>query len=66
MADNKAPKAEGGKAMTKSAIYQELADSSKLTKKQVAEFFDALAGDSSSANWARKAPACSTSPVCSS
>ncbi len=44
MADNKAPKTEAGKALTKSAIYQELADSSKLTKKQVSEFFDALQG----------------------
>ena len=39
MADKKS---ESGKPLTKSAIYQELADSSKLTKKQVAEFFDAL------------------------
>jgi nucleoid DNA-binding protein len=44
MADKKAPKSESGKALTKSAIYQELADSSKLTKKQVSEFFDALQG----------------------
>ncbi len=43
MADNKAPKSEAGKALTKSSIYQELATSSNLTKKQVSEFFDALA-----------------------
>ena len=43
MADNKAAKPEAGKALTKSATYQDLADSTKLTKKQVAEFFDALA-----------------------
>ena len=43
MAENKAPKAEGaGKAMSKSAIYQELAEHTQLTKKQVAAFFDGL------------------------
>ncbi len=43
MAENKAPKTEGaGKAMSKSAIYQALAEHTKLTKKQVAEVFDAL------------------------
>ena len=47
MADNKAAKPEAGKALTKSATYQDLADSTKLTKKQVAEFFDALAARSS-------------------
>ncbi len=40
MADNNAPKA---KAMTKSALFQEIAASTKLTRKQVAEVFDALA-----------------------
>ncbi len=40
MADNNAPKA---KAMTKSAVYQEIAASTKLTRKQVSEVFDALA-----------------------
>jgi nucleoid DNA-binding protein len=39
MADNNAPKA---KAMTKSALYQEIAATTKLTRKQVAEVFDAL------------------------
>jgi nucleoid DNA-binding protein len=39
MADNNAPKA---KAMTKSAVYQEIASSTKLTRKQVSEVFDAL------------------------
>ncbi|HEY7330260.1 MAG TPA: HU family DNA-binding protein [Gemmataceae bacterium] len=39
MANNDAPKA---KAMTKSAVYQEIASSTKLTRKQVAEVFDAL------------------------
>jgi nucleoid DNA-binding protein len=43
MAETKAPKSDGaGKAMSKSAVYQLLSDSTKLTKKQVAEFFDAL------------------------
>lgn len=37
MADNKV------KSMTKSAVYQELASSTNLTRKQVAEVFDALA-----------------------
>ncbi len=32
------------KAKTKSAIYQELADKSGLTRKQVASLFDALGG----------------------
>jgi nucleoid DNA-binding protein len=40
MADNNASKA---KAMTKSALFQEIANSTKLTRKQVAEVFDALA-----------------------
>lgn len=40
MADNNAPKA---KAMTKSALFQEIANSTKLTRKQVSEVFDALA-----------------------
>ncbi len=40
MADNNASKA---KAMTKSALFQEIANSAKLTRKQVAEVFDALA-----------------------
>ncbi len=39
MANNEAPKA---KAMTKSAVYQEIASSANLTRKQVAEVFDAL------------------------
>jgi len=37
MADNNAPK-----AMTKSAVYQEIVESTGLTKKQVGEVFDAL------------------------
>ena len=45
MAENKAPKAEGaGKAMSKSAVYQTIANETGLTKKQVASFFEALAG----------------------
>ncbi len=39
MADNSASK---NKAMTKSAVYQEIADSTELSRKQVAEVFDAL------------------------
>lgn len=39
MADNNASKA---KAMTKSAVYNELAQSANLSRKQVAEVFDAL------------------------
>ena len=39
MADNNASKV---KAMTKSAVYQELAEDTKLSRKQVAEVFDAL------------------------
>ena len=39
MAENNAPKA---KAMTKSALYQEIATSAGLTRKQVSEVFDAL------------------------
>jgi nucleoid DNA-binding protein len=39
MADNNASKA---KAMTKSALYQEIANIAGLTRKQVAEVFDAL------------------------
>ena len=43
MAENKAPKADGGgKAMSKSAVFQALAEKTTLSKKQVAEFFDAL------------------------
>ena len=43
MAENKAPKADGaGKPLSKSAVYQALAEKTNLTKKQVAEFFDAL------------------------
>jgi nucleoid DNA-binding protein len=40
MADNNASKA---KAMTKSAVYNELAQSANVSRKQVAEVFDALA-----------------------
>ncbi len=40
MADNNTSKP---KAMTKSALYQEIANSTKLTRKQVSEVFDALA-----------------------
>jgi len=40
MADNNASKA---KAMTKSALFQEIANSTKLTRKQVSEVFDTLA-----------------------
>ena len=40
MADNSAPKT--GKALTKSAVYTELADATKLTRKQIAEVFDGL------------------------
>ena len=40
MADNNASKA---KAMTKSSLYQKIAESTKLTRKQVGEVFDALA-----------------------
>jgi nucleoid DNA-binding protein len=40
MADNNSNKA---KAMTKSALFQEIANSTKLTRKQVAEVFDTLA-----------------------
>ena len=32
------------KPMSKSAVYQELADKTKLTRKQVGEVFDALSG----------------------
>lgn len=39
MAENNASKA---KAMTKSALYQEIANSAGLTRKQVSEVFDAL------------------------
>jgi nucleoid DNA-binding protein len=42
MADNKAPKASS-KPMTKSAVYQELATKTGLTRKQVGEVFDGLA-----------------------
>jgi nucleoid DNA-binding protein len=40
MADNKA--ASKAKKLTKTAIYQELATTTQLSKKQVAEVFDAL------------------------
>jgi nucleoid DNA-binding protein len=40
MAENNASKA---KAMTKSALYQEIAESTGLTRKQVTDVFDALA-----------------------
>jgi nucleoid DNA-binding protein len=40
MAENKAPKAS--KSMTKSALYQELAKNTDLTRKQVSDVFDAL------------------------
>ncbi len=39
MADNKASKP---KSMTKSAVYQELADKTGLKRKQVSDVFDAL------------------------
>ena len=39
MADKNSSK---GKAMTKSAVYTELSTTTKLTRKQVAEVFDAL------------------------
>jgi nucleoid DNA-binding protein len=39
MADNKAPKP---KSMTKSAVYQELADKTGLKRKQVGDVFNAL------------------------
>jgi hypothetical protein len=39
MADNKTPKA---KALSKSAVLQELAESTKLSRKQVSEVFTAL------------------------
>ncbi len=43
MAENKAPKADGaGKPMSKSAVFQTLAEKTNLSKKQVSEFFDAL------------------------
>jgi nucleoid DNA-binding protein len=42
MADNKAANAKG-KPMTKSAVYQELADETKLTRKQITDVFEALA-----------------------
>lgn len=41
MAETKADGA--GKAMSKSTVYQTLADETGLTKKQVASFFEALA-----------------------
>jgi nucleoid DNA-binding protein len=40
MAENKTAKAD--KPMTKSAVYQQLAESTKLPRKQVSEVFDAL------------------------
>jgi nucleoid DNA-binding protein len=40
MAENKATKA--GKPLTKSQVYQELADSTELTRKQIAEVFNGL------------------------
>src|SRR5262245_622657 len=39
---NTAAKPAAGKRMTKSAIYAELADKTELSKKKVAEVFDAL------------------------
>ena len=39
MADNKATT---GKALSKSAVFAELAEKTSLTKKQVAQFFDEL------------------------
>jgi len=42
MADNKAAKTK--KALTKSAVFQELATETNLSKKQVVAVFDALAG----------------------
>jgi nucleoid DNA-binding protein len=42
MADNKAPKTK--KAMTKSAIFQELATETGLSKRQIVQVFDAMAG----------------------
>ena len=42
MADNKAAN-KPGKSLTKSAVYQKLAEETNLTRKQVAEVFDALA-----------------------
>jgi len=42
MAENNTPKAK--KAMSKSAVYQELAEKTDLTRKQIAEVFDALSG----------------------
>jgi nucleoid DNA-binding protein len=41
MAENKTAKATG-KALTKSAIYMELAEETQLSRKQVSEVFDAL------------------------
>jgi nucleoid DNA-binding protein len=43
MADNKAPKAKA-KPMTKATVYQEIATTTGLTRKQVSEVFDALKG----------------------
>ena len=40
MAESK--KADAGKALSKSAVHQALAEKTNLTKKQVSEFFDAL------------------------
>lgn len=37
-------KAEPGKAMGKSQIYQEIADATGLTRKQVAQVFESLSG----------------------
>jgi nucleoid DNA-binding protein len=42
MAENKAPKT--GKPLTKSTVFQELANETGLSRKQVSEVFDALAG----------------------
>ena len=41
MADNKSA-AKPGKPLTKSAVYQELATATGLTRKQVSEVFDSL------------------------
>ena len=43
MADNKSA-AKPGKSLTKSAVYQELATHTGLTRKQIGEVFDALFG----------------------
>ena len=42
MAENKSKADGAGKPMSKSAVFQALSEKTNLTKKQVAEFFDAL------------------------